>query len=70
MTLADTGHVPYFTTVMLTRPAGHEAKAEADVRKSEAEDEAKATIYEAEATMYEAQARQAREQLSVYEHED
>jgi len=39
---------------MLTRPAGHEAKAEA----------------EAEATMYEAQARHVREQLSVYEHED
>ena len=56
---------------MLTRPAGHEAKAEADVRKSEAEDEAKAQFFfEAEATMYEAQARQAREQLSVYEHED
>jgi len=71
MTLADTGYVPYFTTVMLTRPAGHEAKAEADVRKSEPEDEAKAQIFfEAEATMYEAEARQAREQLSVYEHED
>jgi len=27
-------------TVMLTRPAGHEAKAEAEARKSEAEDEA------------------------------
>jgi len=67
MTLADTGYVPYFTTVMLTRPAGHEAKAEADVRKSEA----KAQIFfEAEATIYEAEARQAREQLSVYEHED
>jgi len=26
---------------MLTRPAGHEAKAEAQARKSEAEDEAK-----------------------------
>jgi len=50
---------------MLTRPAGHEAKAEA--RKSEAEDEA-----EAEATMYEAkaEARHVREQLSVYERED
>jgi len=46
---------------MSTRPAGHEAKAEA--RKSEAEDEA-------EATMYEAEARHVREQLSVYEHED
>ena len=43
---------------MLTRPAGHEAKA----RKSEAEDEA-------EATMYEAEARHVRE-LSVYEHKD
>jgi len=30
---------------MLTRPAGHEAEA----RKSEAEDEAEATMYEAEA---------------------
>jgi len=30
---------------MLTRPAGHEAEA----RKSEAEDEAEATVYEAEA---------------------
>ena len=46
---------------MLTRPAGHEAKAEA--RKSEAE-------AEAEATMYKAEARHVREQLSVYEHED
>jgi len=27
---------------MLTRPAGHEAKAEAEARKSEAEDEAEA----------------------------
>ena len=42
--------------VMLTRPAGHEAKAEA--RKSESKDEA------------EAEARHVREQLSVYEHED
>jgi len=42
---------------MLTRPAGHEAKAEA--RKSEA------TMYEAEA-----EARHVREQLSVYEHAD
>ena len=42
---------------MLTRPAGHEAKAEA--RKSEAEDEAEAQKVfeaEAEATMYEAEA--------------
>jgi len=56
---------------MLTRPAGHEAKAEA--RKSEAEDEAEAQIFfEAEATMYEtsAEARHVREQPSVYEHED
>jgi len=56
---------------MLTRPAGHEAKAEA--RKSEAEDEAEAkNFFEAEATMYEAEAeaRHVREQLSVYEHED
>ena len=44
---------------MLTRPAGHEAKAEA--RKSEDE---------AEAAMYEAEARHVREQLSVYDHED
>jgi len=27
---------------MLTRPAGHEAKAEAEARKSEADDEAEA----------------------------
>jgi len=27
---------------MLTRPAGHEAKAEAEARKSEAEDQAEA----------------------------
>ena len=46
---------------MLTRPAGHEAKAEAEARKSEAEDQA---------TMYEVKARHVREQLSVYEHED
>ena len=46
---------------MLTRPAGHEAKAEAEARKSEAE----ATMYEAEA-----EARHVKEQLSVYEHED
>ena len=46
--------------VMLTRPAGHEAKAEA--RKSEAEDEAP--------KKFEAEARHVREQLSVYEHED
>jgi len=44
---------------MLTRPAGHEAKAEA--RKSEAEDQS---------TMYEVKARHVREQLSVFEHED
>jgi len=47
---------------MLTRPAGHEAKAEA--RKSEAEDEAEAP------KKFEAEARHVREQLSVYEHED
>ena len=52
---------------MLTKPAGHEAKAEA--RKSEAEDEAQ-NFFEAEATMYEAEARHVREQLSVYEHKD
>jgi len=46
---------------MLTRPAGHEAKAEAEARKSEAEDQA---------TMYKVKARHVREQLSVYEHED
>jgi len=58
---------------MLTRPAGHEAKAEAEdeARKSEAENEAEAQkFFEAEATMYEADARHVREQLSVYEHED
>ena len=49
---------------MLTRPAGHEAKAE--TRKSEAEDEVEAQkFFEAEA-----EARHVREQLSVYEHED
>jgi len=47
---------------MLTRPAGHEAKAEA--RKSEADDEAEAQKF------FEAEARHVREQLSVYEHED
>jgi len=41
---------------MLTRPAGHETKAEAEDRKSEAEDEA--------------EAKHVREQISVYEHED
>ena len=52
---------------MLTRPAGHEAKAEAEARKSEAEDEAETQkiFFEAEA-----EARHVREQLSVYEHED
>jgi len=49
---------------MLTRPAGHEAKAEA--RKSQAEDEAEAqNFFEDEATMYEAEARHVREQLSM-----
>jgi len=45
---------------MLTRPAGHEAEAEAQ------------KFIEAEATMYEAEAeaRHVKEQLSVYEHED
>ena len=38
---------------MLTRPAGHEAKTEAEVRKSESEAEA--------------EARHVREQLSVYD---
>ena len=47
---------------MLTRPAGHEAKAGA--RKSEAEDEVEAQ------KIFEAEARHVREQLSVYEHED
>jgi len=47
---------------MLTRPAGHEAKAEA--RKSEAGDKAEAQKF------FEAEARHVREQLSVYEHED
>jgi len=44
---------------MLTRPAGHEAKAEAVAKQ----------FFEAEATMYEAEteARHVREQLSVYE---
>ena len=44
------------------RPAGHEAKAEAEAQK----------FFEAEATVYEAEAdaRHVREQLSVYEHED
>jgi len=46
---------------MLTRPAGQEAK-----------DEAQNFFFEAEATMYEAEAkaRHVREQISVYEHED
>jgi len=61
--------VSIFLAVMLTRPAGHEAKA----RKRE--DEAKAQNFfevEAEATMYEAEAkaRHVKKQLSVYEHED
>ena len=60
---------------MLTKPAGHEAKAEAEARKSEAVDEDEAQIFfEAKATMYKAEAetepRHVREQLSVYEHED
>ena len=46
--------------MLLTRPAGHEAEA----RKSEAKTQ---KFFEVEATMYEAEARQ---QLSVYEHED
>ena len=50
---------------MLTRQAGHEAKAEA--RKSEASEEAEAQRFFFEA---EAEARHVREQLSVYEHED
>jgi len=55
-------------------------KAEAEARKSEAEDkveaqtffEAEATMHEAKATMCEAEAeaRHVREQLTVYEHED
>ena len=59
---------------MLTRPAGHEANAEAEARKNEAEDDAEAQFFraEAEATIYdaEAEARHVCEQLSVYEHED
>jgi len=47
---------------MLTRPAGHEAKAEAEAEAQK--------FFEAEATMHEAEARHVREQLSVYEHED
>ena len=49
---------------MLTRPAGHEAKAAAEARKSDAEDEAEPK------KIFEAEARHVREQLSVYEHED
>jgi len=56
---------------MLTRPAGHEATAEAEARKSEDEAEAQKFFEaEAETTMYEAEARHVREQLSVYERED
>jgi len=56
---------------MLTRPAGHEAKAEAEARKSEADDEAEAqNFFEAETTMYEAETRHVREQLNVYKDED
>jgi len=50
---------------MLTRPAGHEANAEAEARKNEAEDDAEAQFFRAEA-----EARHVSEQLSVYEHED
>jgi len=46
------------------RPAGHEAKAEAEARKSEDETEAP-NFFGAEA-----EARHVTEQLSVYEHED
>jgi len=63
----------WYDSVMLTRPAGHKAKAQAEARKSGAEDEAEAQnfFFEAEATMCEAEAeaRHVREQLSVYEHE-
>jgi len=52
-------------TVMLTRPAGHEAKAERVRPRTRPK-----IFFEAEATMYEAEARHVREQLSVYEHED
>jgi len=45
---------------MLIRPAGHEAKAEGEARKSEAEDKTK-NFFEAKATMYEAEARHVRE---------
>jgi len=53
-----------FIPVTLTRPDVHEAKAEVEARKGEAEDEAEAQNF------FEAEARHVREQLSVYEHED
>ena len=46
------------------RLAGHEAKAEAEARKSEAEDEAEVQKF------FRGQARHVTEQSSVYEHED
>ena len=49
-------------TVMLTRPAGHEAKAEA--RKSEAEDEVEAQNF------FSRPRPRPATLLSVYEHED
>jgi len=61
---------------MLKRPAGHEAQAEAEARKSGPERVRPMTrpknFFEAEATMYEAEteARHVTEQLSVYEHVD
>jgi len=45
-----------FYTRMLTRPAWHEAKTEAQARESEAEAEAEKFL-EAKATMHEAEAR-------------
>ena len=52
--------------VMLTRPAGHEAKAEAEARKSGPRTRPRPkNFFETEAG-----AGHVREQLSVYEHED
>ena len=55
---------------MLTRPAGHEAKAEAEARKSGPRtwpSPRPKNFFEAEA---EAEATHVRKQLRVYEHED
>ena len=51
--------------VMLTRPAGHEAKAEAEARKSEDGAEAQNFFRGRGQTP-----RHVREQLSAYEHEE